>query len=68
MAEQTGGRIRVGIVMGGLSSEREVSLESGRNIFSKIGSEPDKGVSKLFDHMAKEVDEYMKKISGYGIA
>ncbi|MGV8079514.1 MAG: D-alanine--D-alanine ligase [Syntrophales bacterium] len=36
MAEQTGGRIRVGIVMGGLSSEREVSLESGRNIFSKI--------------------------------
>jgi D-alanine-D-alanine ligase len=29
-------RIRVGIIMGGLSSEREVSLESGRNIFSKI--------------------------------
>jgi len=27
---------RVGIVMGGLSSEKEVSLESGRNIFSKI--------------------------------
>ncbi len=38
------------------------------NIFSKIGSEPDKGVSKLFDHLSKEVDEYMKKISGYGIA
>jgi D-alanine-D-alanine ligase len=31
-----GGKIRVGILMGGLSSEREVSLESGRNIFSKI--------------------------------
>jgi D-alanine--D-alanine ligase len=29
-------KIRVGIIMGGLSSEREVSLESGRNIFSKI--------------------------------
>jgi D-alanine-D-alanine ligase len=29
-------RIRVGIIMGGLSSEKEVSLESGRNIFSKI--------------------------------
>ena len=27
---------RVGIIMGGLSSEKEVSLESGRNIFSKI--------------------------------
>ena len=29
-------RPRVGVIMGGLSSEREVSLESGRNIFSKI--------------------------------
>jgi len=29
-------KIRVGIIMGGLSSEKEVSLESGRNIFSKI--------------------------------
>jgi D-alanine-D-alanine ligase len=29
-------KMRVGIIMGGLSSEREVSLESGRNIFSKI--------------------------------
>lgn len=30
------GKIRVGIIMGGVSSEKEVSLESGRNIFSKI--------------------------------
>ncbi len=29
-------KCRVGIFMGGLSSEKEVSLESGRNIFSKI--------------------------------
>jgi D-alanine-D-alanine ligase len=29
-------RLRVGIILGGLSSEKEVSLESGRNIFSKI--------------------------------
>ncbi len=29
-------KIRVGIIMGGMSSEREVSLESGRNIFNKI--------------------------------
>ena len=27
----------VGIIMGGVSSEKEVSLESGRNIFNKIG-------------------------------
>jgi D-alanine-D-alanine ligase len=29
-------KCRVGIIMGGLSSEKEVSLESGRNLFSKI--------------------------------
>jgi len=29
-------KIKVGIIMGGVSSEKEVSLESGRNIFSKI--------------------------------
>jgi len=28
--------IRVGVVMGGISSEREISLESGRNIFGKL--------------------------------
>ncbi|MBE9546324.1 MAG: D-alanine--D-alanine ligase [Proteobacteria bacterium] len=32
-------KLRVGIIMGGISSEREVSLESGRNIFSKISRE-----------------------------
>ena len=30
------GKMRVGVIMGGMSSEREVSLESGRNIFSKM--------------------------------
>ncbi|MDA8124256.1 MAG: D-alanine--D-alanine ligase [Deltaproteobacteria bacterium] len=34
--ENSGAKSRVGIIMGGLSSEKEVSLESGRNIFSKI--------------------------------
>jgi hypothetical protein len=29
-------KLKVGIIMGGVSSEREVSLESGRNIFSKF--------------------------------
>lgn len=33
MAEE---KKRVGVVLGGVSSEREVSLESGRNIFSKM--------------------------------
>jgi D-alanine-D-alanine ligase len=36
MEENSVRKIRVGIIMGGLSSEKEVSLESGRNIFSKI--------------------------------
>jgi D-alanine-D-alanine ligase len=36
LAEIPESRLRVGIIMGGLSSEKEVSLESGRNIFSKI--------------------------------
>lgn len=29
-------KIRVGVIMGGVSSEKEVSLESGRNIFAKL--------------------------------
>ncbi len=29
-------KLRVGVVLGGVSSEKEVSLESGRNIFSKM--------------------------------
>jgi D-alanine-D-alanine ligase len=29
-------KLRIGIIMGGISSEKEVSLESGRNIFNKI--------------------------------
>ncbi|HOK07050.1 MAG TPA: D-alanine--D-alanine ligase family protein [Syntrophales bacterium] len=33
---ETKERIRVGVIMGGMSSEKEVSLESGRNIFSKM--------------------------------
>lgn len=49
-------------------SHFEEAYAKAGNIFNKIGAEPDKGVSKLFDHLAKEVDEYMKHISGYGIA
>ena len=32
----TSEKLRVGVIMGGISSEKEVSLESGRNIFSKM--------------------------------
>jgi len=35
--ERSTQKLRVGIIMGGVSSEKEVSLESGRNIFNKIG-------------------------------
>jgi D-alanine-D-alanine ligase len=34
-AENTA-KLRVGVILGGVSSEKEVSLESGRNIFSKM--------------------------------
>jgi D-alanine-D-alanine ligase len=36
MAAENPGKLRVGVILGGVSSEREVSLESGRNIFSKM--------------------------------
>ena len=31
-------KIRVGVIMGGFSAERHISVESGRNIFSKLAS------------------------------
>lgn len=31
-------KIRVGVIMGGYSFERHISLESGRNIFEKLSS------------------------------
>ncbi len=39
MDAKNANKLRVGIIMGGMSSEKEVSLESGRNIFSKISRE-----------------------------
>jgi len=33
---QAQAKLKVGVIMGGVSSEKEVSLESGRNIFSKF--------------------------------
>lgn len=37
-------RIRIGIIMGGLSSEREVSLNSGRNVYDNLDPEKYEGV------------------------
>ncbi|MDO9559578.1 MAG: D-alanine--D-alanine ligase [Syntrophales bacterium] len=34
--QAAGVKLKVGVIMGGVSSEKEVSLESGRNIFSKF--------------------------------
>jgi len=36
MTAENTAKLRVGVIMGGVSSEKEVSLESGRNIFSKM--------------------------------
>jgi len=36
MIESENKKLKIGVIMGGLSSEKEVSLESGRNIFSKM--------------------------------
>ncbi len=36
MQEEIPRKLKIGIIMGGVSSEKEVSLESGRNIFNKI--------------------------------
>lgn len=33
---ERGAKLRIGVIMGGVSSEKEVSLESGRNIYSKM--------------------------------
>jgi len=42
-------KLRVAVIMGGVSSEKEVSLESGRNIFSKMDR-------KRFDPLAVFMD------------
>ena len=36
--EATDERIRVAVIMGGYSSERHISVESGRNIYEKLSS------------------------------
>jgi len=38
LASTEGKKINVGVIMGGFSSERHISVESGRNIFEKLAS------------------------------
>jgi D-alanine-D-alanine ligase len=38
LKETTSQKIRVGVIMGGFSSERHISVESGRNIYEKLSS------------------------------
>ena len=45
-------KTRVGIIMGGVSSEKEVSLESGRNIFNKIDRQKYEPLAIFMDSQA----------------
>jgi D-alanine--D-alanine ligase len=45
-------KLKVGIIMGGMSSEKEVSLESGRNIYSKISHKKYDPISVFMDSQA----------------
>ena len=42
-------RLRIGIIMGGMSSEREVSLNSGRNVYDNLDSEFYEGIPIFMD-------------------
>jgi len=42
-------RLRVGIILGGMSSEREVSLNSGRNVYDNLDPEYYEGVPVFMD-------------------
>lgn len=42
--EDTDQKLRVGVVMGGMSSEREISLESGRNVYFNLNPQKYEGI------------------------
>lgn len=42
-------RLRVGVIMGGMSSEREISLESGRNIYNNLDPTKYEGIPIFLD-------------------
>jgi len=49
MAKEERSRLRVGVIMGGMSSEREISLESGRNIYNNLDLSQYEGVPIFLD-------------------
>jgi D-alanine-D-alanine ligase len=49
MAEQDTKKLRVGVIMGGMSSEREISLESGRNIYFNLNPQKYEGIAIFLD-------------------
>ncbi|MEI8172785.1 MAG: D-alanine--D-alanine ligase [Deltaproteobacteria bacterium] len=46
-------RLRVGILLGGISSEREVSLNSGRNVYDNLDKELYEGKPVFMDEQAR---------------
>ena len=53
----------------GLDDEHfQQAYDKASALFTKIGTDPDKGLGKLFASLGAEVDDYMKRIGGYGIA
>ncbi|MGB5932665.1 MAG: D-alanine--D-alanine ligase family protein [Anaerolineae bacterium] len=49
MAKEERSRLRVGVIMGGMSWEREISLESGRNIYHDLDLSKYEGVPIFLD-------------------
>ena len=47
------GLLRVGIIFGGMSSEKEVSLNSGRNVYDNLDKEAYQGVPVFMDSAAR---------------
>ena len=41
--------LRVGIIFGGMSSEKEVSLNSGRNVYDNLDGEKYEGIPIFMD-------------------
>lgn len=46
-------RLRVGVVLGGMSSEREISLESGRNIYMSLDRQKYEGIPIFLDSQGR---------------
>jgi D-alanine-D-alanine ligase len=49
MTEQDTKKLRVGVIMGGISSEREISLESGRNIYFNLNPQKYESIAIFLD-------------------